>query len=138
MNRLFMESGFVSLNKQGEDLCGDFFTTVADEDATTFVLSDGMGSGVKANILATLTAKILATMTANHLSIRESVYTIAQTLPVCSVRKLAYSTFTLMQVLPDWQVYLAQYDNPQAILLRQGKSVYYPAEHLTVGDKDIL
>ena len=96
MNRLFMESGFVSLNKQGEDLCGDFFTTVADEDATTFVLSDGMGSGVKANILATLTAKILATMTANHLSIRESVYTIAQTLPVCSVRKLAYSTFTLM------------------------------------------
>ena len=138
MNRLFMESGFVSLNKQGEDLCGDFFTTVADEDATTFVLSDGMGSGVKANILATLTAKILATMTANHLSIRESVYTIAQTLPVCSVRKLAYSTFTLMQVLPDWQVYLAQYDNPQAILLRQGKSVDYPAEHLTVGDKDIL
>ena len=81
-----MESGFVSLNKQGEDLCGDFFTTVSDDDATTFVLSDGMGSGVKANILATLTAKILATMTANHLSIRDSVTTLAQTLPVCSVR----------------------------------------------------
>ena len=102
------------------------FTTVSDDDATTFVLSDGMGSGVKANILATLTAKILATMTANHLSIRDSVTTLAQTLPVCSVRKLAYSTFTLMQVLPDWQVYLAQFDNPQAILLRDGKSVEYP------------
>ena len=62
MNTLCMESGFVSLNKQGEDLCGDFFTTVSDDDATTFVLSDGMGSGVKANILATLTAKILATI----------------------------------------------------------------------------
>ena len=54
----------------------------------------------------------------------------------CNVRKLAYSTFTLMQVLPDWQVYLAQYDNPQAILLREGKSLDYPVEHLTVGDKD--
>ena len=133
-----MESGFVSLNKQGEDLCGDFFTTVSDDDATTFVLSDGMGSGVKANILATLTAKILATMTANHLSIRDSVTTLAQTLPVCSVRKLAYSTFTLMQVLPDWQVYLAQFDNPQAILLRDGKSVEYPTQELMVGDKRIL
>lgn len=138
MNTLCMESGFVSLNKKGEDLCGDYFTTVADENATTFVLSDGMGSGVKANILATLTAKILATMTANHLSIRDSVFTIAQTLPVCNVRKLAYSTFTLMQVLPDWQVYLAQYDNPQAILLREGKNLDYPTEHLTVGDKDIV
>ena len=39
MNTLCMESGFVSLNKQGEDLCGDFFTTVSDDDATTFVLS---------------------------------------------------------------------------------------------------
>lgn len=138
MNSLCMESGFVSLNKQGEGLCGDFFTMVTDDNATTFVLSDGMGSGVKANILATLTAKILATMTANHLSIRESVTTIAQTLPVCSVRKLAYSTFTLMQVSPDWQVYLAQYDNPQAILLREGKNVEYPTQLLTVGDKDIL
>ena len=97
---------------------------MADEDATTFVLSDGMGSGVKANILATLTAKILATMTANHLSIRESVYTIAQTLPVCSVRKLAYSTFTLMQVLPDWQVYLAQYDNPPGHLAAAGQKAW--------------
>ena len=90
MNTICMESGFVSLNKDGEDLCGDFFTTVADEDGvSTFVLSDGMGSGVKANILATLTAKILATMTANRLSLRESAATIAQTLPVCSVRGLA-------------------------------------------------
>ena len=102
MNTICMESGFVSLNKDGEDLCGDFFTTVSDEDGvSTFVLSDGMGSGVKANILATLTAKILATMTANRLSLRDSVSTIAQTLPVCSVRGLAYSTFTLMQVQPD-------------------------------------
>ena len=127
MNTICMESGFVSLNKDGEDLCGDFFTTVADEDGvSTFVLSDGMGSGVKANILATLTAKILATMTANRLSLRESAATIAQTLPVCSVRGLAYSTFTLMQVQPDWQVYLAQYDNPLAILL------------LVLGDKTIV
>lgn len=58
MNTICMESGFVSLNKDGEDLCGDFFTTVADEDGvSTFVLSDGMGSGVKANILATLDRK---------------------------------------------------------------------------------
>ncbi|WP_458863191.1 SpoIIE family protein phosphatase [Acidaminobacterium chupaoyuni] len=139
MNTLCMESGFASMNKHGEDLCGDFFTTVSDDSgaATTFVLSDGMGSGVKANILATLTARILATMTANHLPIEESVTTIAQTLPVCSVRKLAYSTFTLMQVTSDSHVYLAQFDNPFAVLLRGGKSIEYPRSLSNIGEKEV-
>lgn len=137
MNTLFMESGFVSLNKQGEFLCGDYFTTVNDENSSTFVLSDGMGSGVKANILATLTAKILATMSAHNLPIEDCVATIAQTLPICSVRKLAYSTFTMMRVDNEDTVYLAQYDNPEAMLIRDGKNCDYEKRHITVGEKDI-
>lgn len=132
---LCMESGFVSLNKHDEFLCGDYVATVNDNGASTFVLSDGMGSGVKANILATLTAKILATMSANKLSIEECVYTIAQTLPICSERKLAYSTFTLMRVDETNKVYLAQYDNPHAILIRGGKNFEYPKTEVTIGDK---
>ena len=57
MRNMFLESGQVSVNKEGEDLCGDCLTTIADESMITTVLSDGLGSGVKANILATLTSK---------------------------------------------------------------------------------
>lgn len=138
MKHLLLESGVASANKYGEDLCGDFLSTVEQEELTTIVLSDGLGSGVKANILSTLTGKILSTLSASGVSMEESVNTIAQALPVCSVRKLAYATFTLLQVTPTAMAYLAQYDNPNAILLRQGKSVAYPISKRTIGDKEIL
>ena len=137
MRNMFLESGQVSVNKEGEDLCGDCLTTIADESMITTVLSDGLGSGVKANILATLTSKMLATMLANRLSIEDSVTTVAQTLPVCSVRKLAYSTFTVFPANYVGEAYLAQYDNPPAILLRGGKHVDYPYTRKIVEEKEI-
>lgn len=138
MRNLLLESGVASANKYGEDLCGDFISTVEKDDLTTIVLSDGLGSGVKANILSTLTGKILSTLSASGVSMEESVDTIAQALPVCSVRKLAYATFTLLQVTPTAMAYLAQYDNPNVILLRGGKSVPYPIGRRVIGEKEIL
>ena len=138
MKNLFLESGLVSINKEGESLCGDFMTEVKSEEATTVVLSDGLGSGVKANILATLTSKILSTMIASHIPIEESVYTMAKTLPICSVRKLAYATFTILHVEKNEAAYLAQFDNPGAILLRDGRNLEYPFSRQNICGKEIL
>lgn len=98
MKNLFMESGFASMNKQGETLCGDYYTAARTRESTTLVLSDGLGSGVKANILSTLSSTILTTLMASRrLSMAECVQTVAETLPMCSERHLAYSTFTIFQ-----------------------------------------
>jgi len=133
-----MECGFVKLNKHGEKICGDYYTMVKKEDTTTFVLSDGLGSGIKANILATLTSKILSTMLAGNMSIEDSVYTVAKTLPICKVRNLAYSTFTIFQLVHyDNNAYLAQFDNPSAILIREGKNYPYPSTCKITCDKEI-
>ena len=59
------------------------------------MLSDGLGSGVKANILATLTAQMLSIMIARNMDIQTAVKAVADTLPICSVRNLAYATFTV-------------------------------------------
>ena len=97
MNNLCTDIGYLSLNKWGEQLCGDRVEIVDQgENSTVIVLADGMGSGVKANILSTLTSKIICTMMANGMPIEECVDTIAKTLPVCSVRQVAYSTFTII------------------------------------------
>jgi len=134
----FMECGFVSLNKYCEKICGDYYTMVKKKNATTIVLSDGLGSGIKANILATLTAKILSTMMAENMSIEDSVYTVAKTLPLCKVRNLAYSTFTIFQLGHfDNNAYLAQFDNPNAILMRDGKNYPYLSTCKIINEKEI-
>jgi len=133
-----MECGFVSLNKYCEKICGDYYTMVKKKNATTIVLSDGLGSGIKANILATLTAKILSTMMAENMSIEDSVYTVAKTLPLCKVRNLAYSTFTIFQLGHfDNNAYLAQFDNPNAILMRDGKNYPYLSTCKIINEKEI-
>lgn len=117
---LFLETGYTSLNKQNEELCGDKVETVKLGDYTTVVLADGMGSGVKANILATLTSKILCTMVSNKIDIKECVETILQSLPVCKVRGVAYATFSVIHINDKGEGYLFEFDNPQAIYISDG------------------
>ena len=136
IDNLCLEIGHISINKHSETICGDFFCFLKDRGKATAVLSDGLGSGVKANILATLTSKILSTMLAHKLPIEECIDTVASTLPVCKVRKLAYATFTALQI-EDSHAYLVQYDNPGAILLRNGKNVKYSTNVRFVGEKEI-
>ena len=133
----FLESGWASLNKHDEKLCGDFFRSFENNGKKVFVLSDGLGSGVKANILSTLTATILGTMLSRGIPLDECVSTVATTLPVCRQRKLAYSTFTVLQIEHS-MAYLVQYCNPPVILLRQGRNVNYPHDIHFIGEKEIL
>lgn len=137
MMDFFIDTAQAAQNKHTEKLCGDFFTSVRGKNMTTMVLSDGLGSGVKANILATLTAKILSTMLANNLTIEESATVVAQTLPVCKVRNMAYSTFSVLQIDDYGDCYMAQFDNPQIIVLRDGKSVQYQSVRKTIEEKEI-
>lgn len=138
MNDLCADIGYKSINHYGEELCGDHVDVVEqDENSAVIVLADGLGSGVKASILSTLTSKIISTMMAAGLSIEECVATIAATLPVCSVRGVAYSTFTIMHLINNEVAELIQYDNPQVILLRDGANYDYSKKEMNIGGKKI-
>ncbi len=137
MNSLTTEVGYISLNKFGEQLCGDRIEMIEYEDCMTLVLADGLGSGVKANILSTLTSKILATMMASGLELEDCVETIASTLPVCKERKVAYSTFTIIQINNNEEADLIQFDNPAVIFLRDGVSQDYAVSEQIIAGKKI-
>ncbi|MBQ8183005.1 MAG: SpoIIE family protein phosphatase [Clostridia bacterium] len=139
MNDLCADIGYKSINHYGEQLCGDHIDIVEpDEDSTVVVLSDGLGSGVKASILSTLTSKIISTMLAEGLSLEECVETIAATLPVCSVRGVAYSTFTIIHLKNNETAELIQYDNPHTIIIRNEKNWDYPKTEVNIGGKKIF
>ena len=138
MNNLCADIGYKSINHEGEQLCGDHVDIISQGDASTvIVLADGLGSGVKASILSTLTSKIISTMMAEGLPLEECVSTIAATLPICSVRGVAYSTFTIIHLIDNTAAELIQYDNPHIILIRDGEIADSPETVLLIGGKKI-
>ncbi|BCN31398.1 SpoIIE family protein phosphatase [Anaeromicropila herbilytica] len=128
---------YKSLNKYQEELCGDKVEILKTEDSDIIILADGMGSGVKANILATLTSKILGTMLLGGATIDECVETIVKTLPVCQVRKVAYSTFSILQIFKNKKAYLVEFDNPSCVFIRDGKIVKIPFVERLIENKVI-
>ena len=138
MNDLCADIGYKSILHAGEQLCGDHVDIASDDRSTVVVLADGLGSGVKASILSTLTSKIISTMMAEGLSVEDCVRTIAATLPVDSKHGVAYSTFTIVHLMNNTYADVIQYDNPQLILLRNGQNYDYPTQEMIVGDKKIL
>ena len=138
MNNLCADIGYQSLFKYGEQLCGDHVDVIEQgENSTVIVLADGLGSGVKASILSTLTSKIISTMISEGLSIEECVSCLAATLPVCSVRGVAYSTFTIMRLINNEEAEIFQYDNPHIILLRDGKNFEFPKTEMFIDGKTV-
>ena len=132
-----VDVAYKSLNKFTEVLCGDKVELLKTDDSNIMILADGMGSGVKANILATLTSKILGTMFLNGATLEECVETIVETLPICKVRQVAYSTFSILQVFHSGDAYLVEFDNPSCIFIRNGQLVPIPQNIREVQGKKI-
>ena len=135
MERLHVEVANLSIAKHGEELCGDRVEIARNGGGVTVVLSDGLGSGVKANILATLTTTIASSMLRGGAAIEDVVDTIGHTLPICRVRQVAYSTFTILQVDSDGDAYLVQFDNPDAFYVSDGRVGCVDCVQRRVADK---
>ncbi|MDD2279508.1 MAG: SpoIIE family protein phosphatase [Bacteroidales bacterium] len=116
----FIEVNCQQKQHDGERICGDVFLSqrVSGENRTIIVLSDGMGHGVKANVLATLTATMALNFTREHKEINKIADIIMNTLPVCSVRQMSYSTFTIIDIEHNGETRILEYDNPECLILR--------------------
>lgn len=137
MNKdFYIEVNCQQRNHDEERICGDVFLNryIKEEDRVIAVLSDGMGHGVKANILATLTSTMAINFTREHKEIDRIAEIIMNTLPVCSERKIAYATFTIVDIESSGKTNILEYDNPAALVLR-GKEEYDPGWKKVVLEK---
>lgn len=134
---IHIDMAYKSLNKIHEELCGDKVEILRTEDSSILILADGMGSGVKANILATLTSKILGTMFLKGATLDNCVETVAKTLPICQERHVAYATFSILQVYDSGEAYLVEFDNPSCIFIRDGELMQIPQNIRVIEGKKI-
>jgi serine/threonine protein phosphatase PrpC len=122
------EVGHFHINHEGEKICGDVFLSkrIPEENRVLCVLSDGMGHGVRANVLATLTATISLNFSMEHKDANALAGIIMKALPVCSERKISYATYTIIDISMETDtVSILEYDNPQTFILR-GNKIYEP------------
>ncbi|MBN2597160.1 SpoIIE family protein phosphatase [Labilibaculum sp.] len=119
-------------NYAGQSICGDVFMSrkIKEEGRTILVLSDGLGSGVKANVLGTLTASMILNYMKVNKDIRKAAEVIMKTLPVCSKRKASYSTFTIVEIECDGETRIIRYDSPECLILRGLESFTPDCEEL--------
>ncbi|MBQ7223513.1 MAG: serine/threonine-protein phosphatase [Erysipelotrichaceae bacterium] len=123
MTKLMADYGYVSLNHVGEVLCGDFVTvSKLKDDSLVLVLADGMGSGVKANILSTLTSTMMSKMVGNEMDIADCIQTVIKTLPVSKDFGVSYATFSVVYVKENRWIQIYNYDNPTPVVIRNGQA----------------
>jgi len=129
----FVEVDYQQKSFEGQRICGDIFlfSKVKEENRIVVVLSDGMGHGVKASILATLTATMAVNFTKEHKEPEKTAEIIMKTLPECSERKMNYSTFTILDIEQNNKVTILEYDNPECIVIRDRK-IYKPSDTKTI------
>ena len=128
MNKDFhIEVDVQQKNHEGERICGDVFLSdkFKEENRLIIVLSDGVGHGVKANVLATLTATMAMNFTKEHKDVQKIAEIIMNTLPVDNKRKISYATFTIIDIEQDGRTTILEYDNPETIILRNDQ-IFHP------------
>jgi len=116
----FIDLDFCQKPKTGQVVSGDVFMSrkIKAEGRVISVLSDGLGSGVKASVLASLTATMALRYTSAFVDVRKSAGTIMDTLPVCEVRKISYSTFTIVDLDEHGRARAIEHGNPALVLIR--------------------
>ena len=89
---MFIDIDCHQIKKYNQNAFGDYFVSkrYPDEERLIAVLSDGLGSGIKANILSCMTATMLLRFVeGDQIPIKDAAEIVMNSLPICQVRKIS-------------------------------------------------
>lgn len=130
-SKFFIDMGYTQRQKGGNMVCGDVFMSkkIKSENRSIAVLSDGLGSGIKANVLATMTASMALNFTSIDEPVERSSKIIMNTLPTDSERQISYATFSIADIDSEGNTDIIEYGNPQFLVYRKGEFID-PEKHV--------
>ncbi len=124
-NSLFIDVGSYQKQKNGEDCYGDtiYSKKIPEERRVISILSDGLGSGVKANILSSMTTRMAMKFMEDNADLLRSSEIMMDALPICQTRKISYATFSIVDSELEGKTRIFEMDNPHFIFIRNNKSL---------------
>ncbi|MBR1605421.1 MAG: SpoIIE family protein phosphatase [Alphaproteobacteria bacterium] len=130
---MFIDVDCSQIKKFGQNAFGDYFVSKRSDkqERLIAVLSDGLGSGIKANILSCMTSTMLLRFIEEDIPIQKAAQTIMDSLPVCQIRKISYATFSAIDCRSDGNVWVVEEGNPTFLLIRNGEEIALEAKEYT-------
>lgn len=130
---MFVDIDCSQIKKFGQNAFGDYFSSkrTNNQDRLLAVLSDGLGSGIKANILSCMTTTMLLRFIEEDIPIQKAAQIVMDALPVCQIRKISYATFSAVDCRNDGHAWVVEEGNPSFLLMRQNQEVSLPCHTFT-------
>lgn len=130
---MFIDIDCAQIKKFGQNAFGDYFVSKRsdNQERVLAVLSDGLGSGIKANILSCMTATMLIRFIEEDIPIKKAAQIIMDSLPVCQIRKISYATFSAIDCRNDGNVWVVEEGNPSFILMRKNEEIVLDYKEFT-------
>src|SRR5574344_922395 len=121
---MFIDIDCHQMKKYNQNAYGDYFLSkrLPNEARLIAVLSDGLGSGIKANILSCMTATMLLQfIEGGQIAIDRAAEIIMNSLPVCKIRKISYSTFSAIDCDEEGNAKIVEEGNPDFLWIRDNR-----------------
>lgn len=135
----FIQDIVKQVSKRNQIVSGDTFLCERTLESTEFVLCDGIGSGVYANIAAITCANRLIELFRTGVSLRYACEKVADSMHRARKEEIPFSAFSVAKVLNDGQFTVYTYEAPVPILIKEGiaqplKPYYYTANYEIIGE----
>lgn len=129
----FIEVDHCQVRKSGQNIAGDVFLSRKTElgNRVVSVLADGLGSGVEAGVLASLTAQMALEYVTGNIATRRAAEIVMDALPICPTRRISYTAFTIVDTNMQGTTRIIEHGNPRFILIRDGDEVPVKQEIVT-------
>ena len=127
----FIEIDHYRCSKQGLSVPGDIILTrKVDSNRVVSILCDGLGSGVEANVLASFTASMGIEYMVDNIDITRTAELIMDALPLCPLRKISYSTFSIADVGLDCEAHVIEHGNPSCMVFKSNHQKVHECKEL--------
>jgi len=128
--RKYVETVNAQAAKKPGGICGDYIITDRTAEATTTILADGIGTGIKAHVAAVMCASRLMELLRVGFTLREACQKIVDTMHAARTTDIPFAAFSVCRILVSGHATVMSYEIPSPVLINNRLAAYLPKQRV--------